>query len=182
MTPMLILPESRLFAMTRKFLLVVALLTIPTGPLLAAGTAFAAEVPVSLRIVVPTRDIMRGEVIGESDLTFAEVTGTALAPSTATKFETLDGMQSRRLLRAGQSVRAEDVRRPVVVTKGQTVTMTFRAPGVELSAIGRAMSEGGIGDSVTVQNPISFRMISATVTAAGTVRADMAAPLTTARK
>ena len=57
--------------------------------------------------------------------------------------------------------RADDVRRPIVVTKGQTVTMLFDAPGVELTAMGRAMSEGGVGDTVTVQNPASFRMISA---------------------
>jgi flagella basal body P-ring formation protein FlgA len=58
-----------------------------------------------------------------------------------------------------------------VVTKGQTVTMQFSAPGVELTAMGRAMSEGGIGDTVTVQNPASYRMISAVVTAPGAVRA-----------
>jgi flagella basal body P-ring formation protein FlgA len=173
-------------ALTRRILLVLALLATPPALLLLAGTAFAAPATQNatvLRIVVPTRDINRGEVIGESDLTFAEITGTALAPSTVTKFETLTGMQTRRLLRAGDAVRAEDVRRPVVVTKGQTVTMTFSAPGVQLSAMGRAMSEGGVGDTVTVQNPASFRMVSATVTGAGTVRAEMAsAPLTTARK
>jgi len=37
--------------------------------------------------------------------------------------------------------------------------------------MGRAMSEGGIGDTVTIQNPASYRMISAIVTAPGTVRA-----------
>jgi flagella basal body P-ring formation protein FlgA len=190
--------ETGSLALTRRLLLVLALLAAPPALLMLAGSAFAAtssmvarphavatdraDAPV-LRIVVPTRDINRGEVIGESDLTFAEVTGTALAPSTATKFETLAGMQTRRLLRAGDAVRAEDVRRPVVVTKGQTVTMTFQAPGVALSAMGRAMSEGGVGDTVTVQNPVSFRMVSATVTGAGTVRAEMASPFTTtARK
>ena len=59
----------------------------------------------------------------------------------------------------------------MVVTKGQTVTMTFDAPGVELTAMGRAMGEGGVGDTVTVQNPASFRMINAIVIGAGTVRA-----------
>ena len=37
--------------------------------------------------------------------------------------------------------------------------------------MGRAMSEGGIGDTVTVQNPASFRMVTAVVIAPGTVRA-----------
>jgi len=82
------------------------------------------------------------------------------------------GMQARRVLGAGQALRGTDVRRPIVVNKGQVVTMTFSAPGVEVTATGRAMSEGGVGDTVTIQNPASYRMISATVTAPGTVRAD----------
>jgi flagella basal body P-ring formation protein FlgA len=172
------------FVRARRLLLVLGLLLTPPALLLLAGAASAApQATTSLRIVVPTRDINRGEVLAESDLTFAEITGTALSPSTATKFEALAGMQTRRLLRAGEAVRAEDVRRPVVVTKGQTVTMTFQAPGVELSAMGRAMGEGGIGDTVTVQNPASFRMVTATITGAGTVRAEMSSPsLKSARK
>jgi flagella basal body P-ring formation protein FlgA len=49
--------------------------------------------------------------------------------------------------------------------------MQFAAPGVELSAMGRAMSEGGVGDTITVQNPVSFRQISCIVTGPGAVRA-----------
>jgi flagella basal body P-ring formation protein FlgA len=168
--------------MIRKILFVLALTMAPSALLLAAGQALAAESP-SVRIVVPARDIMRGEVIGESDLTYAQVSATALPSTTVTKFEALSGMQARRLLRAGENIRPDDVRHPVVVTKGQTVTMTFSAPGVDLTAMGRAMSEGGVGDTVTVQNPASFRMVTAIVTGPGAVRAaGPASPITTARK
>jgi len=167
----------------RRILFAVALFVVPSAILLVVGEAFAAEAPAQVRIVVPARDIMRGDVIGESDLTFAMVAGTALPSTTVTKFDVLTGMQTRRMLRAGESIRPDDVRRPVVVTKGQTVTMTFSAPGVELAAMGRAMSEGGVGDTVTVQNPISFRMVSAVIIGPGAVRAaDPASPITTARK
>ena len=81
-------------------------------------------------------------------------------------------MQTRRMLHAGESVRGDDVRHPIMVVKGQTVTMIFAAPGVELTAMGRAMSEGGVGDTVTVQNPAPIRMITATVSGPGTVRAN----------
>src|SRR5437870_4215631 len=97
---------ARFLVIPRRLLLVLALLAVP--PLLPAGAALAAPAPGAMRIVVPARDIMRGEVIGDSDLTFADITGTVLAPSTITKFETATGMQSRRLLRAGESLRAED--------------------------------------------------------------------------
>jgi flagella basal body P-ring formation protein FlgA len=90
----------------------------------------------------------------------------------ATSMDEIKGMQARRVLSAGQPLRGTDVRRPIVVSKGQMVTMTFAAPGVEVTAMGRAMSEGGIGDTVTLQNPASYRMISATVIGPGTVRAD----------
>jgi flagella basal body P-ring formation protein FlgA len=170
----------------RRLLFAIALFVVPSAILLIVGEAFAAEMPkaASVRIVVPVRDILRGEVIGESDLTYSQVPAAALPSSTVTKFEALTGMQTRRTLRAGENIRPDDVRRPVVVTKGQTVTMTFSAPGVELAAMGRAMSEGGVGDTVTIQNPASFRMISATVTGPGAVRAadPAASPLTTARK
>jgi flagella basal body P-ring formation protein FlgA len=137
--------------MTRKFLLVLGVFAVIPALLLLAGSAFASTV----RVVVPAHDIARGDTIGESDLTYA----------------TVDGADLMSGLPAGRPFRGDDVRRPIVVTKGQTVTMEFAVPGVQLSAMGRAMSEGGIGDTVTVQNPVSYRMISATVTAPGTVRA-----------
>ena len=135
---------------------------------LAPACAHAATV----RIVVPAHDIARGEVIGETDLTYATVDGGSLMAGVPTKIEEIAGMQARRVLSAGQPFRGDDVRRPIVIAKGQTVTMQFSAPGVELVAMGRAMSEGGIGDTVTIQNPASFRMVSATVIAPGVARAN----------
>ena len=151
-----------------KALFLIGLLVVIPAMLLAASSAFAS----TIRVVVPAHDIARGEVIGESDLTFATVDGNALMSGVPTKMDEMVGQKTRRMLASGQPFRAEDLRRPIVVTKGQTVTMQFSAPGVELSAMGRAMSEGGIGDTVTIQNPVSYRMISGTVIAPGTVRAN----------
>ncbi|HEX4028271.1 MAG TPA: flagellar basal body P-ring formation chaperone FlgA [Rhizomicrobium sp.] len=154
--------------MIRKFLLILCVFALmPAVGLAVAGSAFAA----TIRIVVPAHDINRGDTISESDLTYAMVDGASLVSGLPTKIEEVKGMQARRVLAAGQPFRSDDVRRPIVVTKGQAVTMEFDAPGVQLTAMGRAMSEGGVGDIVTVQNPASYRMISAVVTAPGTVRA-----------
>jgi len=153
--------------MIRKFLLIIGVFALMPGLLLAAGSAFAATV----RIVVPAHDIARGDTISENDLTYATVDGASLMSGVPTRMDEVKGMQARRMLSAGQPFRGDDVRRPIVITKGQTVTMVFDAPGVQLTAMGRAMSEGGVGDTVTVQNPASYRMISGVVTAPGTVRA-----------
>jgi flagella basal body P-ring formation protein FlgA len=148
--------------MIRKLVTALGLIAALAGPALADA---------NVRIVVPARDIARGATITESDLTYAMVPGNGLMAGTVTSFDALKGMEARRQLHTGESVRTDDVRHPILVTRGQTITMTFEAPGVELSAIGRSMSEGGMGDSITVQNPASFRMLTAVVTGPGTVRA-----------
>jgi flagella basal body P-ring formation protein FlgA len=161
--------------MMRKFLVILGVIALAPALPLAVGPAFAATV----RIVVPAHDIARGDMIGENDLTYATVDGAALMSGVPTRMDEVKGLQARRMLAAGQPFRGDDVRRPIVITKGQTVTMEFDAPGVHLTAMGRAMSEGGVGDIVTVQNPVSYRMVSGTVTAPGTVRATgiIAAPV-----
>ena len=166
--------------MTRKLLFIFGLFALMPALLLAAGSAFAG----TLRIVVPAHDIARGDVIAESDLTYTTVDGAALMSGVPTKMDEVKGMQTRRMLSAGQPFRSDDVRKPIVITKGQTVTMQFTVPGVELTAMGRAMSEGGIGDTVTIQNPASYRMISGVVIAPGTVRATgpIGSPNTLARR
>ena len=98
-----------------------------------------------------------------------------------TSVNDLVGMQTRRVLHAGESVRLDDVRHPILVTKGSTVTMTFEAPGITLTAAGRAMSEGGLGETVTVQNPVSFRQVSAIVTGPGQVNAQSVGATVSAR-
>jgi flagella basal body P-ring formation protein FlgA len=129
----------------------------------------AAAPDAGVRVVVPARDIPRGQTISESDLTYATVPGNALMAGVVTSFSAAKDMEARRMLRVGEAFRADDVRHPVVVTKGETVTMLFKAPGVELTATGRAMGEGGVGDTVMVQNPASFRMINGVISAPGTV-------------
>jgi flagella basal body P-ring formation protein FlgA len=135
--------------------------------LLIATPAFAD----GMKIVTPTHDIARGEVLSADDVMIGMSQNTILSGNILTRADAVMGMEARRPLRAGEAIAATDLRHPVVVTKGQTVTMTFEAPGVSLTAMGRAMAEGGVGDTVMVQNPASFRMVSAVVTGTGTVRA-----------
>ena len=150
--------------MIRKIAMALMLAVLPV----LARPAFAET---GVRIVVPAHDIARGQTIMDSDLTFASVPGSALMSGTVTSFAAVKDMEARRVLHAGEALRTDDVRRPVVVSKGQTVTMLFHAPGVELTAMGRAMGEGGVGDTITVQNPASFRMITGVISGPGTVMA-----------
>jgi len=136
--------------------------------LLLIRPAFAAD---ETQIVVPAHDIARGETIADSDLAFIKVPAGQLSGGAVTALDALVGHETRRFLRAGEPVRGSDVRMPVLVAKGSTVTMTFTAPGISLTAIGKAMSEGGMGEMVTVLNPVSYRQVTCTVTGPGQVAA-----------
>ena len=152
--------------MIRALLIALAILALPVFANLAL-----ADGTNEIRIVVPAHAIARGTTITDSDLTYQTVTPDQVQVGIVTSMNQLDGMETRRVLRPGEAVRTDDVRRPILVTKGMTVTMEFDAPGIVLTAIGKATTEGGLGESVTVLNPVSYRQISCTVTGAGTVRA-----------
>ncbi len=127
-----------------------------------------------VRVVVPARDIARGATLTESDLTYSNSANDVMV-GTATAMAEVVGMQTRRMLRAGAPFRVEDLRHPILITKGSTVTMSFEAPGIVLTATGRAMSEGGMGENVTIQNPASYRQVTAVVTGPGQVTAQFGA-------
>jgi flagella basal body P-ring formation protein FlgA len=147
---------------------------------LVAGASAFADQPTApgstIRVVVPAHDIQRGETIVDSDLTYADVSAARPLVGIAVKMSELDGKEARRFIHTGETVRVDDVRNPILVAKGSTVTMTFDAPGISLTGIGRATTEGGMGETVTVVNPVSFRQITGVVTGPGTVRAGAATP------
>lgn len=121
-------------------------------------------------VAVTARDIARGSVIAERDLIYQAVPAQRAASNVLRSIADAAGKEARRALRAGELIRATDVKRPTLVAKGSTVTMVFDAPGMRLTAVGRALTEGGEGESITVLNPTSYRQVDATVIAAGTVR------------
>lgn len=58
-----------------------------------------------------------------------------------------------------------------VVRRGETVTLVFSAPGVQLSTNARALEGGGMGDNIRLVNLSSNRTINATITGPGAARA-----------
>ena len=151
--------------MTIRVLLVLIFSTI-------AFTAYAADgasVP-EVDVAVARSDIARGDVIAEGDLEYKAVPAVRANGSVVRAITDVAGMEARRALKAGELIRSGDLKRPTMVAKGSTVTMLFEAPGMRLSAVGRALTEGAEGDTITVLNPTSFRKVEALVIKAGTVR------------
>ena len=135
-----------------------------------AFSAFAQPAGNQVELVVPAHDIARGTRIDEDDLTTKLVPASRMSDSLIRDAQDAAGREAKRTLRAGEFIRASDLKRPTLVAKGSTVTMIFEVPGMALTAVGRALAEGGEGDSIAVLNPTSYRQVSAVITGPGTVR------------
>ena len=145
----------------------------------AAFSAFAADVGGNaneIDVAVPAHDIAQGSLIAEADLDYKAVPASRASASVIRGISEIVGKEARRALHAGEVLRGSDLKRPTLVAKGSNVTMLFDAPGMQLMAVGRALEEGGDGDSITVLNPTSYRKVEAFVVKAGTVRVGAALP------
>ncbi|MBM3556457.1 MAG: flagellar basal body P-ring formation protein FlgA [Alphaproteobacteria bacterium] len=123
-----------------------------------------------MQIPVLARPISPGTPIAETDLGRLEVRADRVGSNVIMESTQLLGMTPTRPLPAGQPIALRDIRRPAVVMRGQTVMMVYSLPGIELTALGKAMDDGGVGDSIRLSNLQSRNVVNAVVESADTVR------------
>jgi len=148
---------------------------------IAAGTPYAIQATVVGRatamvdIPVLRHRLARDAVIGADDIEWIDYRRDRLPSAVITAAEDLVGRGQRRGLRPGRPIRASDLRAPLLVDKGSQVLMTYRTSFMVLSVVGRALDEGGAGETVRVLNLTSNRVVEATV--AGSSRVTVLAGL-----
>ena len=133
------------------------------------------RVAVKVPALVLTRALGRGEVLDMDDLTFAEV----LRPQhgeTVPAYEEAIGFAVTRALKAGDTLMAGDLMRPIVMTRGEPVTLVHRTGRMVLTARGNALKDGRIGDVIDVLNTQSRRIVQARVLNEGEAEALGGAP------
>lgn len=129
----------------------------------AGRAASMVEVPVVARRVAPN------ETISSGDIAWIEVRADQAPNDLVTTEAQLVGQTARRTLVANTAVRLRDIQAPRLVNKGSLVTMVLQTPNLMVTAQGRALQEGGVGDVIRVVNTQSNRIVEATVSGPGTV-------------
>src|ERR1700730_17588248 len=137
--------------------------TLRKKPVRVSGMIFETAEGVTL-----ARALARGETIRENDIAI-ERRPKAEAADTIRQADAAIGQAARRELRAGQFLRAADLMKPELVSRGDTVTLVFESPGVPLTMQAKAIETGTLGDLVQVLNPQSKRIVQATVDGPGRV-------------
>jgi flagellar basal body P-ring formation protein FlgA len=136
---------------------------------------FTGTVSETIEAATLARNVTRGEVIREADVVIerrpkSEVGTDAIGADTAV------GLSAKRPLRAGLILRRSDLVRADVVNRNEAVTIVFEAPGIMLTARGKALDAGAAGDLINVLNIQSKRTVQATIAGPGRVVAISTAP------
>ncbi len=161
-------------ARTRRFIAIVA---APADDPAARRIRVTGRVHRVIDVPVLTRRVLAGEVIRKRDVKWIAMRGDRLQQDTIQDPGSLIGKSPRRGLRAGVPVRVSDVRLPVLVPRRSLVTITYRVRSMTLTARGRALEDGGAGDTVRVANTQSNTVVQAVVTGVNRVSVQPAGPI-----
>ena len=110
-----------------------------------------------------------GEVIKTDDIDYIDMRSSDITSSMLTDAASLVGQSLRHGIPAMKPVTASDVRLPVIVKKGDLVTMVLKNSTLSLTAQGRALDNGATGDAIRVMNSTSKQVVDAIVTGTQTV-------------
>ncbi|WP_052064575.1 flagellar basal body P-ring formation chaperone FlgA [Acidihalobacter prosperus] len=125
-----------------------------------------------LAVVVATRPLSRGAQLSASELGLAEHDLSGLAYGYLTAKSQAVGRMLTRSVSAGQVVQPGMLAQPLLVHRGQTVTIVSAAAGIEVTSQGVALASGSRGQLVKVRNSESQRIVQGVVSGPGRIRID----------
>ncbi len=146
-----------------------AVLEAPAGAPNSVRFKVMGSVFASARIPVLVHAMGRGEVIGEADIQWVDVREEVVRRDVISNPRMLIGLEPRYQLRPGVPVRTNEVQKSVVVGKNSSVTIVLRSKFMTLTAQGRAIEDGSVGDVVRVTNVQSKQTVDAKVEGPGQV-------------
>lgn len=115
---------------------------------------------------VAARHLPSKSVIGLQDI----AASTDENPGEWASASDLIGLETRKVIYEGQTLRRADLVSPAMVERNQLVTIFFQKGGLRIMAQGRSLSRGARGDAVRVMNLASRQTLPGIVEPDGTIR------------
>jgi flagella basal body P-ring formation protein FlgA len=116
-------------------------------------------------VLTYTHSLNTGDIVQPQDLTWSrEAVAGVDAPRDP---DSVIGMAVRRPLREGDTVSLRDISAPVVIKRDDVISVTFAISGLNVTLQAKALTDAAAGQSVSVMNPASRKIIQAVATAPG---------------
>ena len=123
----------------------------------------------TIEVPVPLHRMLPEEIVKASDLVMLELPMQRVGTFAIDSVDALVGQQVRRMLIAGRPVPRQSVIPPVIINRGQKVKILLSYGGLQLTAVGRAMTDAHAGQELRVVNLSSNKAVSAVATIPGVV-------------
>lgn len=120
-------------------------------------------------IAVARGTLQKGTGITGSDIEMKAIRQSLIRGTPYTDLADLQDLVTRRALVAGSPITTNDVQIPISVKRGDKITLLYKTSAFELTAQGRAMQDGRMGDRVKIVNTDSNKNLQGTVVARGQV-------------
>ena len=132
--------------------------------LLFTNSAFADQnTAATIAIPVLAHPLPANSLIRQEDLIIIDMPKSHVGRRVIVDISKIIGFASRRDLRTNDPVTLQDIIEPILVNKGDLVTVLIKTDGLELSTSGKAMDNGSMGTIIRILNLNSNRVISAVV-------------------
>ncbi|MCB1352115.1 MAG: flagellar basal body P-ring formation protein FlgA [Rhodobacteraceae bacterium] len=142
------------------------LLTFATAAL--AWAALPSEPP-SAQAVVPVRAIRGTNIVGAEDV---EIAKDKDLPGAIHALEDVVGQEAKVTLYPGRPILRGQVGAPALVERNAVVRMIYEQGPLNITADGRVLDRGGVGETVRVMNLSSRQIVAGTVEADGSVKVE----------
>jgi len=142
--------------------------TEPKGVPVAEPRRFTLDVRVSLptAMVAAVRSLPRGTIIGPRDVELRVDVRPGRGIKPLHSLDKAVGRQTTRSITAGQVLQQESVRSPLLVKRGDVVTVYVRSGGIRIRTNGRSRDDGSLGDLIAVESMLDRKTFFAQVCAA----------------
>lgn len=124
-----------------------------------------ADVERTAKAIVTTRALAAGDVIREDDIELKDLAPQLVVDSTVRIADEAIGREVKKAMPAGQVLSANQIRKPIIVRRGELVTVYSIAAGVQIKAKAKATGDSGLGDLVQLESIETGKKIQARVTA-----------------
>lgn len=138
---------------------------------------WSVYVPVDIAIFRPVVSVIStlpvNATIRAGDVQLVETDITRLNGRYLTRIDEVVGMAAKRPLIAGSAVNTEQLAQPVLIKRGEAVTIIAEVDGLSVRMPGVAMADGRRGEPIQVKNSTTARMVDAQVVSEGVVGVPM---------
>ncbi len=125
--------------------------------------------PDMITIPVPVQSIRKGAIISQTDLTLKDISSTGVNDMISQDMMQLIGQEAKQTLYKDKPILLRDIGAMTIVRRNDTLTIKFEQGAMTLQTVGRAMQDGGAGDTIKVMNEQSKKIVTGRITKNGDV-------------